>query len=108
MERNIIPVREFFDLLRSGLDVLFAMGRFGQDRYCVTICRHLLKDSKYFGLRLFKCPDGEITTGQAYAILNVIRIEFTRLFQKRGGTKRRGIVLPHCSDSLEGDRVLRV
>src|SRR5262249_31632005 len=98
-------VREFFDLLGSGLDVLFAMGRLSQAHYRCGICRHLLKDSKRFGFRLAKCSDSEVATRQTYPVLDIIGIEFTRFFQKRRGLKRRRIVLPHCSDSLECERV---
>ena len=108
MERNVVPIREFFDLLRSGLDILFAVSRLGQDHDSVAVCRHLLKDSKGLGFRVAKRSDGKIATRQAYVILNVIGIKFTRFFQKRRGLKRRRIVLPHCSDSLECECVLRI
>jgi hypothetical protein len=38
--------------------------------------------------------------------LNVIRVKLARLYQKCSGAQGRCVVLPHCSDSFEGEPVL--
>ena len=57
-------------------------------------------------VRVGESSHGHITTGQPYSILNVLRIQLARLYQKCTGAQGCSVVLPHCSDSFKCERVL--
>ena len=108
VERNVVLFGKFLELFLGGLNVFFASRRFSQSDNGVAIVRGLLEDFERFFSCVGKVPDGHITTGEPYSILNVLRVQLARLCQKRSGAQGCSVVLPHCSDSFECERVLRI
>ena len=72
----------------AACNVFFASRRFSQNDNRIAIVRSLLKDLKRFFFCVGEPPHGQITTGEPYSILIVLRIQFARLCEECSGAKR--------------------
>ena len=108
LERNTALLREFLDLLPGGPNIFVTSRRFSQRDNGIAIIRDLLEDFECFFFCIGEPSYGQVTAGQPYSILSVLRIQLACLCQKGARAQGDSVLQPHRSDSFECERVLRI